>query len=270
MFVYAELNILVPLFTSERHSYLIHAPLPASRSLAIDFTILTSQLNGLILYAALSDDPYSSSDYISLGLKLGQVVFQFNLGSGDFSVSSISSVSDGEWHMISIVKDSSGGYLFIDGVHEASEVLVGSFTQLNLNSHLFIGGMPDFSLLQATVSQTYGFDGCIRDFQINNVSVGIVSDALYGNNIGQCLEPYCSYVMCQNAGTCMEDIDGPGFFCICNESFSGQFCEVPEPLCVPNPCMFEGFCTQISNTFQCQCPLEQGGRLCEQGWFADY
>lgn len=258
---------MVPLFISERQSYLIYAPIPASQSLSVDMTALTSQLHGLILYAALSEHPYSSRDYIALGLRSGRVVFRFNLGSGDFGISSVSTVSDGEWHLISIVMDSSGSYLFIDGVHEASYVLVGSFTQLNLNSPLFIGGMPDFSLLQTSILQTSGFDGCVRDFQINNESVGIVSDALFGNNIGQCLESYCLYIVCQNGGTCTENTNEPGFICDCIDGFSGQFCQVPDPLCVPNPCMSEGFCTQISNTFQCQCPLEQGGRLCEEGWF---
>lgn len=246
-------------------SYLVHAPLPASQSLSIDFTVLTSELDGLICYAALSEDPYTSSDYISLGLDSGRVVFQFNLGSGGVIISSVSNISDGEWHYISIVKDGSGGYLFVDGIHEASDVLAGSFTQLNLNSPLFIGGMYDFSLLQKAVMQMSGFDGCIRDFQINNRSVGIISEALFGRNIGQCLEPFCSYVACQNEGTCMEDTNEPGFYCNCTDGFSGQFCEVPDPLCVPNPCLSEGVCTQTSNTFLCQCPLEQGGRLCEEG-----
>lgn len=264
-FFCTEINILVPLFISERQSYLIHAPFSGSQSLSIDLTALTSQLNGLILYAALSDYSPSSQNYISLGLRSGRVVFQVNLGSGDFSVSSVSAISDGEWHLISIVMDNSSGYLFIDRVHEASDVLVGSFTQLNFDSPLFIGGVPDFFLLKTAVLQTSGFDGCVRDFQINNESVGIVSDALFGNNIGQCLEPYCLYIVCQNGGTCTEDTDEPGFICDCIDGFSGQFCEVSDPLCVPNPCMSEGFCTQINNTFQCQCPLEQGGRLCEEG-----
>ena len=253
------------MFLSERQSYLVHAPLPTSQSITIDLTLLTSQLYGLILYAAQSEDSNRGIDYISLGLDSGQVVFQFNLGSGDFTVSSVSNVSDGEWHLISIIKDSSGGYLFIDGVQEASNTLVGSFTQLNLNSPLFIGGMSEFSLLQGAVLQTSGFDGCIRDFQINSKSVGIISDALFGNNIGQCLEPYCSYIMCQNGGTCLEDTNESGFLCNCTDGFSGQFCEVPNLLCVPNPCVSEGLCTQINNTFRCQCPLEQGGRLCEEG-----
>ena len=222
-------------------------------------------MDGLILYAALFENPLSSTDYISLGLNSGQVVFQFNLGSGDFSISSVSNISDGEWHLISIVKDGSGGYIFIDGVHEASNVLVGSFTQLNLNSPLFIGGLPDFSLLQDAIMQNSGFDGCIRDFQINNKSVGIISDALFGVGIEQCLQPRCSYIICQNGGTCVEDADVSEFYCSCIDGFSGQFCELPDSLCVPNPCFSEGFCTQIDNTFFCQCPLEQGGRLCEEG-----
>lgn len=260
---------MVPLFVSERRSYLVHAPLPPSQSLSVDLIILTSKTNGLILYSALSENPFGTSDYISLGLDMGQVVFQFNLGSGHFIVSSTSNISDGEWHLITIIKDGSGGYLFIDGVHEASDVLIGSFTQLNLKSPLFIGGMPDFSLLQDAVIQRSGFDGCLRDFQINNQSVGIISDALFGYSIEQCQEPICSYITCQNGGTCIEDTSEIMFFCSCIDGFLGQFCEVPDPICVPNPCVFEGLCTGINGTYRCQCPLEQGGRLCDEGMYID-
>ena len=257
---------MIPFLISERQSYIVHTPLSTSQSLSIDLTLLTSEQSGLILYAALSENPFSTRDYISLGLNLGQIVFQFSLGSGHFGISSTSNVSDGEWHLITIVQDDSGGYLFIDGVHEASGVLVSSFTQLNLNSSpLFIGGVPVFSLLQDTVMQMSGFDGCIRDFQINNQSVGIVSDALFGYNVEQCTEPFCSYITCQNGGTCMEDTSELGFFCNCIDGFLGQFCETPDSVCVPNPCMSEGLCTAINDTYHCQCPLEQGGRLCEEG-----
>ena len=261
---------MVPLFVSERQSYLVHAPLPASLSLSIDLTLITSELNGLILYGALSEDPSSNTDYISLGLDSGQVIFKFNLGSGDFSVSSVSNVSDGEWHSISIVKDGSGGYLFIDGVHEGSSVLVGSFTQLNLDSPLFIGGIPNYSHVHPAVMQMSGFDGCIRDFEINNKSVEIISDALFGYNIGSCPEPFCSYVMCQNGATCIERDNEQGFFCDCASGYFGQFCETPAPVCVPNPCVSDGICTQANGTFRCQCPLEQGGRMCEEGLLICY
>ena len=259
--------MLVPLFISEIGSYLAHASLPAGQSLTIDLTILTSELSGLILYGALSGDPYSdtNSDYISLGLDSGQIVFKFNLGSGDFSISSVSNISDGEWHLVSVVKDSSGGYLFIDGIHEGSGVLVGSFTQLNLNSPLFVGGIPDYSYLHQVVMQTSGFDGCIRDFEINNKSVEIIADALFGYNIGNCPEPFCSYVMCQNGATCVESGNEVGFICNCVSGFFGQFCEAPAPICVPNPCVSEGICTEYNGTFRCLCPLEQGGRMCEEG-----
>ena len=259
---------MTPLLISERQSYLVHAPLPTSQSLSIDITLLTSEQSGLILYAALSENPFSTSDYIALGLTSGRIVFQFNLGSGHFIISSTSNISDGDWHLVTVVKDSSGGYLFIDGVHEASGVLIGSFTQLNLKSPLFIGGMPAFSLLQDAVMQVSGFDGCIRDFQINNQSVDIISDALFGYNIEQCTEPYCSYVICQNGGTCMEDTSEL-FYCNCIDGFLGQFCEAPDPVCVPNPCITEGRCTAINDTYHCQCPLEQGGRLCEEGMLID-
>lgn len=240
-------------------------PLPTALQdmFSIDLTVLTSQSNGLILFSAKSD--IGSSDYVSLGLETGMVVFRYNLGSGHFNLQSNVHIDDGLWHTISIRRDRQRGYLSVDGILQSNGSSAGASDQLNLFSPLFVGGVTSYSLLQNEVMQTDGFVGCIRDFQINTQSVGIVLDALYGFNIAQCSEPVCSYVECQNGATCIETSSLPGFRCECVDGFSGQFCEVPGPLCVPNPCQFGGVCSQFGNTFSCLCPLERGGRTCEEG-----
>ena len=247
-------------------SYLAHPLPPALHDMfTIDLTLLTIQPDGLILFSAKSDS--GTGDYVSLGLETGVVIFRYNLGSGHFSLSSNVRIDDGLWHTISISRDQRLSYLIVDGVLQMNGSSSGALDQLNLFSPLFVGGVNSFNLLQDEVSQTGGFVGCIRDFQINSQSVGIVLDAQYGFNIAQCPEPVCSYVECQNGAMCVETSSSNGFMCECADGFSGQFCEAPGPLCVPNPCQFGGMCSQFGNTFSCLCPLGRGGRTCEQGKF---
>ena len=252
----------MPSFTGRSYSYLAQPP-PSNvhDAFTIDLTLLTTSPNGLILYAAQSN----TSDYISLELQEGRLLFQFDLGSGNVEVRSNSTFNDGEWHVVSISREGQMGYLVADGVRIANRTATGNFTQLNIISPLFIGGFTDYSTLPASVMQTGGFTGCIRDLQINGVSMDVVASAQLGFDVGQCPEPVCSYVECQNGGTCINRTTTPGFVCDCVSGFSGQFCESPVGLCVPNPCMFGGLCSQVVDTFSCLCPLGQGGRVCQDG-----
>ena len=252
----------MPSFSGRSYSYLAQHPSPnISNSFRFDLTLLTTTPNGLILYAAQS----ATSDYISLGLQGGRLVFQFDLGGGYIEISSSMTFSDGQWYVVSISREGRMGYLEVDGIQVASGTSTGSFTQLNTISPLFIGGFTDYSILPTSVMQSSGFSGCIRDLQINGVRVDVVMSAQLGFDVVQCLESFCSYIECQNGGMCMDTTTMTGFVCDCATGFSGQFCESPSDLCSPNPCMFGGLCSRslVTNTFSCLCPLEQEGRLCQ-------
>lgn len=251
----------MPSFNGE--SYLAHRlPSDVHSSFEIDLTLLTSEPNGVIVFT--SHDTHKTPDYILLTLEGGAAVFRYTLGSGLVTLVSSVRIDDGAWHVVTIAREGPEGYLIVDG-ETTSGSSSGSLMELNTQIPLFVGGVTDVSFLPNDTTVRQAFIGCIRDLQIDGESLHIATDALYGINIEQCLEPVCPFISCQNGGTCVESGNAAGFECMCPDLYTGQFCESFVPLCEPNPCLFGGLCSQLGTTFTCLCPLEMGGRLCEQG-----
>jgi hypothetical protein len=80
---------------------------------------------------------------------------------------------DGEWHSIRVQREGPASALYIDGqlnVQNRNEDLINSINQLELQSPLFIGGLPlelvPFAarLLPGVKSE---FGGCLRNFVLN-------------------------------------------------------------------------------------------------------
>lgn len=226
----------------------------------IDITVLTTQSDGLVLFAANPDN----IDYILLKLESGRAVFRFNLGAGVVEITSSTVIDDGSYHLVTIGRARDLGYLVVDDLENVTASSQG-FNQLNFRSPLFVGGITDYSLLPFTAMVTTGLAGCVRDLQINGQPIDTVNDVLVGYDIRQCPDSVCSFIVCQNNGTCLDANNSAGFMCECPSGFSGQFCESPDLLCDPNPCRFGGLCSEMSGTFSCLCPLERAGRLCEEG-----
>ena len=254
--------MIVPYFTGQ--SLLAHSrPTNSHVAFEIDITILTTEPSGVLLFAA-QDNTGEGGDYFSLSLSAGVPTFQFNLGSGHREVNTQVAVNDGVWHVLTISGSGQVASLEIDGVQTGSVQVSGDFQEFNLLSPLFVGGVTDYTFLPDTVSQSAGFIGCIRDLQYDEESIEIVADALYGVDIEQCSEPVCPYVSCLNGGNCTETAATPGFVCECAPGFTGQFCETPVSLCTPGRCQFGGICLDFPGNYRCLCPLERGGRNCEQ------
>ncbi len=256
-----DIDILVPSFSGQ--SYLAHSlPSNVDTSFEIDLTLLTSEPNEVVIFT--SHDTQETPDYILLTLEGGAAVFRFNLGSGLVTISSSVRIDDGAWHVVTVAREGEQGYLTVDG-ETTQGSSSGQFMELNTQIPLFIGGITDINFLPNDTMVNQGFVGCIRDLQIDGESIHVANDALYGISIEQCVEPICPFIACQNGGTCEETSNAAGFECICPDLYTGQFCETFIPVCEPNPCLFGGLCSQLGTTFTCLCPLERGGRLCEQG-----
>ena len=173
-------------------------------------------------------------------------------------------VSDNEWHLITVQFNTSGLYLILD----ESLVLYSNNATLSsiyLTSPLFIGGLPNG--LIAHSPSVSGLNGCIRDVQINNMSLDLIQDGIYGLGLLECPQSICPLVQCLNGGSCVDsDVSILGFECSCPNDYNGTYCEVSLSLCTPNPCLFDGVCTEFDNrTYSCQCTLGRQGRLCDEG-----
>jgi len=82
-------------------------------------------------------------------------------------------------------------------------------------------------------NNTHGVCECEADFNL-------VDDICVQND-------HCQGVVCQNSGSCVNEIDK--YVCQCTDNYTGEHCEIdaslPSP-CEPNPCLNEGIC--IPNT----------------------
>ncbi|XP_054010117.1 cadherin-related tumor suppressor-like, partial [Hylaeus anthracinus] len=93
----------------------------------------------------------------------------------------------------------------------------------------------------------------------------------------------CKHIPCENGGTCSDKLviyddaritDSQALIltsprmmhemtCKCREAFTGERCERRQDPCSPNPCLLGGQCRRLGYDFQCTCPIDREGKLCE-------
>ncbi|GBM78578.1 MAM and LDL-receptor class A domain-containing protein 1 [Araneus ventricosus] len=73
-------------------------------------------------------------------------------------------------------------------------------------------------------------------------------------------EDYCSSNPCLNDGSCINI--GNSFKCVCQKPFFGDKCE--EDPCTSNPCLNAGVCSINGNSFKCACWTPFFGDKCEE------
>ncbi|CAO2592424.1 Egflam [Lemmus lemmus] len=145
----------------------------------------TTSKDGLLLWRG--DSPLRpNSDFISLGLQDGALVFSYNLGSGVASIMVNGSFSDGRWHRVKAVRDGQSGKMTVDDYGARTGKSPGTMRQLNINGPLFVGGMKEIAL-HTNRQYMRGFVGCISHFTLStDYHISLVEDAVDGKNINTC------------------------------------------------------------------------------------
>uniref|UniRef100_A0A8C5LSG1 EGF like, fibronectin type III and laminin G domains n=1 Tax=Leptobrachium leishanense TaxID=445787 RepID=A0A8C5LSG1_9ANUR len=145
----------------------------------------TTVKDGLLMWRG--DSPMkANSDFISLGLQEGNVVFSYNLGSGMVSIMVNGSFNDGRWHRAKAVRDGQSGKVTVDDYGAKTGKSPGLMRQLNINGDLYVGGMKEIAL---HTSRQYmgGLIGCISHFTLStDFHISLVEDASDGKNINTC------------------------------------------------------------------------------------
>uniref|UniRef100_A0AAV2MHD2 Protocadherin Fat 4 n=1 Tax=Knipowitschia caucasica TaxID=637954 RepID=A0AAV2MHD2_KNICA len=198
-----------------------------------------------------------SSNYTTVKLRNGNIHYISDagvIGKVERSVAE-ALVSDGQWHTLRLLKNSSTTVLNLDSAlprliqHPTQDF--GGLGVLTLS----IGGIPPGPAQQKTAA---GFDGCLSYVKYNGetlpftgehslVSLTKTSSSVKigcrGPNLCesspcwdglmcvnqwytyQCVPPgECASSPCQNQGSCVPD-PSSGFSCICSEFYTGQTCE---------------------------------------------
>ncbi|KAJ0067959.1 hypothetical protein NL108_012678, partial [Boleophthalmus pectinirostris] len=93
--------------------------------------------DGLLLWRG--DSPMRpNSDYLSLGLQDGALLFSYNLGSGPVNIVVNGTFSDGKWHRVKAVRDGQSGKLTVDDYGAKTGRSPGKMRQLNINGPLYV------------------------------------------------------------------------------------------------------------------------------------
>ena len=69
----------------------------------------------------------------------------------------------------------------------------------------------------------------------------------YGDNCEADVD-YCISAPCQNGGSCVDIIGGPGYTCTCPLEYTGLDCDVEFNECESSPCLNGGNCTVSNET----------------------
>ncbi|XP_076366495.1 neurexin-4 isoform X2 [Tachypleus tridentatus] len=137
----------------------------ASQEDVFRFRFRTNHADGLMLYSRASQ-----GDFFALQLVGNQLVLNMDLG-GEGIMTSVkvgSLLDDNLWHDVMISRYQRDVTFNVDRV-VVKERIRGDFTQLNLNSMFYIGGLPNFN--QDGLVVAANFTGCVENLFINHTNV---------------------------------------------------------------------------------------------------
>ncbi|KAF1556232.1 Pikachurin, partial [Eudyptes schlegeli] len=145
----------------------------------------TTMKEGLLMWRG--DSPMRpNSDFISLGLQEGALIFSYNLGSGIASIMVNGSFSNGRWHRVKAVQDGQSGKVTVDDYGARTGKSPGKMRQLNINGDLYVGGMKEIAL-HTNRQYMWGLVGCISHLTLStDYYISLVEDAVDGKNINTC------------------------------------------------------------------------------------
>ncbi|XP_058279281.1 basement membrane-specific heparan sulfate proteoglycan core protein isoform X3 [Hirundo rustica] len=137
----------------------------------IELELRTRSAQGLLLWhGAEPTEGGKAKDFLGLGLKDGHLVFSYQLGSGEATITSEDPVNDGEWHRVSVTREGRRGQLQVDGEEPVSGESPGSNIMANTEGSVYVGGAPDPRTLTAGKFSS-GLSGCVRGLALESAGI---------------------------------------------------------------------------------------------------
>ncbi|XP_075229000.1 laminin subunit alpha [Lycorma delicatula] len=132
----------------------------------IKFNFKTFAKEGL-MFLAFKDN----QNFLSIELREGRVLYQYNLGSGILTLSSSKEYNDNEWHSVEAARVNKTGVLKIDGETIEQNTSPGDSLNLEVSDDIYMGGYPrQHDIADVTNAD---FDGCLDEVQIDGTIVDL-------------------------------------------------------------------------------------------------
>nr|XP_014348776.1 PREDICTED: basement membrane-specific heparan sulfate proteoglycan core protein [Latimeria chalumnae] len=201
-------------------------------------------------------------DFISVAMINKHIEFRYELGSGLAVLRSPKPLDLGRWHKVTAERINKDGTLQVNSDLKIKRSSPGKSQGLNIQTAMFLGGVPDFDILPKDANMSDGFHGCIGQVSINGKKVDISYSFLESQEITQCYDSSpCDRMPCLNGGICLPSVEYE-YQCICRDGYHGDHCEVYKDICEQgNPCLNGGSC----HSNRCICLAGYGGARCEKG-----
>ncbi|XP_053393780.1 laminin subunit alpha-like isoform X2 [Mercenaria mercenaria] len=131
----------------------------------VDLFFKTNSENGLLLYAGSkrsATNKGNQGDYMSLEIENGNVVFKYDLGSGEAKINHPHYVADGQWYKVIAKRIGKGGILTLErdpdkeplgSVQGRSEGLATVLEMNPLTTRFYAGGLPDGATISDKVTR---------------------------------------------------------------------------------------------------------------------
>ncbi|KAE8614456.1 hypothetical protein XENTR_v10008169 [Xenopus tropicalis] len=223
----------------------------------ISLQVATDKDNGILLYKG-------DNDPLALELYQGHVRLIYDtLNSPPTTVYSVETINDGLFHTVELVMLNQSLSLVVDKGLPKSLGKLQKQPSLNLNTPLYLGGIPPASgvpsMRQRTDHIPIGFNGCIHDVRINNelqdfrdlppVSIGVF--------------PGCKSCNICKHGSC-RSMEKTSVICECFPGWIGSMCDQEiDNTCINHKCI-HGECVAANNAYMCKCAEGYTGQYCDK------
>ncbi|XP_017881365.1 laminin subunit alpha [Ceratina calcarata] len=133
---------------------------PDSKKFGIKLNLKTFAEDGLIYLMG------KGKQFLSLEMKNGHVLYQYDLGGGEVNLRSVRKYNDGNWHDVEALRFEKDGVLKVDGVDVVKSKAQGNTKLLVSSDNIYFGGYPPNAKHPYVSVTNNGFEGCIDNVAI--------------------------------------------------------------------------------------------------------
>uniref|UniRef100_A0A669CHP6 Heparan sulfate proteoglycan 2 n=1 Tax=Oreochromis niloticus TaxID=8128 RepID=A0A669CHP6_ORENI len=212
--------VTTPLFDGVE-SYIAYPPLTNIHDdLRVELEFKPVQRDGLMFFCG--GKKMKVEDFVAISMVKGHVEFRYELGTGQAILVSPEPVSLGQWHRVVAERNMRDGHLRVDQGPVERKTSPGKAQGLNIQTLMYIGGVPNMDILPKPANVSDMFEGCIGEVSINNKKVDLSYSFTESRSISKCVDSSpCDRRPCLNGGHCMSSAEYE-YQCLCKDGFEGD------------------------------------------------